>query len=197
MNMVHVASNFKGTLSYTTSTPNAGSTNILQDDINSNTFTAAHNSNGLGFAEMDGAGGLFTNLNCTDMTKGWCLYNGTLGGYAGGTALFSAVASTGVESASAHLIVGTTFSSNSGCSESSLIGGASAGKFTVGTSSACTIVITMGNSASAAHGWSCWANDETHVPTVAIRETDSNTTSVSLLMTVTASDVIDFGCVGY
>src|SRR5208283_4595673 len=112
-------------------------------------------------------------------------------------ASFSAVASTGVESASAHLIVGSTFSSNSGCSESSLIGGASAGKFTVGTSSACAIVLTMGNGASAAHGWSCWANDETHVPTVAIRETGSSTTSVSLLMTVTGRDVIDFGCVGY
>jgi hypothetical protein len=92
---------------------------------------------------------------------------------------------------------GTTFTSNAGCSESTLVGGATAGKFTSGTGSACTIVITMGNTATAPNGWSCWANDQTGVPTVAIRQTASTTTTASLLMTVTSSDVINFGCMGY
>jgi hypothetical protein len=32
---------------------------------------------------------------------------------------------------------------------------------------------------------------------VAIRQTASTTTTASLLMTVTSSDVINFGCMGY
>jgi hypothetical protein len=60
---------------------NTGSLNIFKDDINGNTFTRAHNLNGLSFAFMDGAQSLFTNLNSADMTKGVDLYNGTLGFY--------------------------------------------------------------------------------------------------------------------
>lgn len=96
-----------------------------------------------------------------------------------------------------NISVGTTFTSNAGCTESALAGGATAGKFTVGQGTACTIVITMGNSATAPNGWNCAASDQTGVPAVAIRQTASNATSCSLLMTVTTSDVISFSAEGY
>lgn len=99
--------------------------------------------------------------------------------------------------AAGYISAGTTFTSNAGCTESALAGGATAGKFTVGQGTACTIVITMGNSATAPNGWNCAASDQTGVPAVAIRQTASNATSCSLLMTVTTSDVISFSAEGY
>jgi hypothetical protein len=94
--------------------------------------------------------------------------------------------------AAGYMSVGTTFTSNGGCTESALTGGATAGSFTVGQNTACTIVITMGNSATAPHGWTCTAYDETGVPAVAIRQTGHAATSCSLLMTVATNDVIVF-----
>jgi hypothetical protein len=93
--------------------------------------------------------------------------------------------------AAGYISAGTTFTA-SGCTNSALVGGATAGQFTVGQNTACTIVITMGNSATSAHGWTCAAYDETAVPAVAIRQTAHSTTSCSLLMTVATNDVIVF-----
>lgn len=97
----------------------------------------------------------------------------------------------------AVISVGTKFTSNAGCTESATAGGATAGKFTVGQGTACTIIITMGNSATSPNGWTCMAYDQTGVPAVAIRQTASTTTTCSLLMTVTTSDVITFSATGY
>jgi hypothetical protein len=95
-NMVHVASNFVGTLDYRNSTGNSGSTNVFKDDVNGNTFTRGHNLNGVGFAEMDGTQALFTNLNSVDMQTGIDIYAGTLAGYAGSnTPTWSLAAPTG------------------------------------------------------------------------------------------------------
>jgi hypothetical protein len=104
---------------------------------------------------------------------------------------------SGTIKTAAYMSVGTKFTSNGGCTEGTLVGGATAGKFTVGQNTACTIVITMGNSASAPNGWTCHYSDETAVPAVAIRQTGSNATTASLLMTVATSDVVSFGCTGY
>ena len=104
---------------------------------------------------------------------------------------------TGKVQAAGYISKGTTFTA-SGCTNSTLTGGATAGTFTVGQNTACTIVITMGNSATAPHGWNCsGANDETNVPTVAIRQTGHSTTSCSLLMTVATNDVITFSAEGF
>jgi hypothetical protein len=88
----------------------------------------------------------------------------------------------------------------SGCSTSTLVGGSTAGKFTSGTTGACTVTITMGNSQTAANGWSCWANNLTtaysaigDVP----RQTGGSTTTAVISMTTASGDVIDFGCVSY
>jgi hypothetical protein len=99
--------------------------------------------------------------------------------------------------AAAYMSVGTKFTSNAGCTESATAGGATAGKFTVGQGTACTIIITMGNTATAPNGWTCTAYDQTAVPAVAIRQTASSATSCSLLMTVATNDVITFSAVGY
>ena len=81
-----------------------------------------------------------------------------LGGTAEGT--------TGVLKLAAIMSVGTTFTSNGGCSEGTLVGGATAGKFTTSGSTGCTVIITMGNSATAPNGWSCTAIDLTTVGAV-------------------------------
>lgn len=84
LNLLHVASNFAGTLHLHDSTCNNGTTNAVVDDINANTMTCANNSVALGEYRMDATGHVFTNFNSTDMTKGVNLYNGTLGFYTGG-----------------------------------------------------------------------------------------------------------------
>lgn len=104
---------------------------------------------------------------------------------------------TGKLKAAGYISVGTKFTSNAGCTEGTLVGGATAGKFTVGQGTACTIIITMGNTATAPNGWTCMAYDQTAVPAVAIRQTASTTTTCSLLMTVATSDVITFAAIGY
>lgn len=104
---------------------------------------------------------------------------------------------TAVVKAAGYMSVGTKFTTNSGCSETTLVGGATAGKFTSGSAIACTVIVTMGNTATAPNGWSCWFNDQTAIPAIAIRQTASNATTASFLMTVGSGDVIDFGCEGY
>jgi hypothetical protein len=104
---------------------------------------------------------------------------------------------TGKVKASSYMSVGTKFTSNNGCTEGTLVGGATAGKFTVGQNTACTIVITMGDTSTSPNGWACSAYDQTAVPAVAIRQTASNATTASLLMTVATNDVVTFHCIGY
>lgn len=104
---------------------------------------------------------------------------------------------TGRLKAAGYISAGTKFTSNAGCTESTLVGGATAGKFTVGQGTACTIILTMGDTATAPNGWTCTAYDQTAVPAVAIRQTASTTTTCSLLMTVATSDVITFSAIGF
>lgn len=93
---------------------------------------------------------------------------------------------------------GTTFTGNAGCSETTLVGGATAGKFTA-VSTSCTIIITMGNSMTAPTGWDCNIQDLTtaadaHNP----RESASTTTTVTFITgTIVSSDVLSFSCIGY
>lgn len=96
-----------------------------------------------------------------------------------------------------YISAGTKFTTNAGCTEGTLVGGATAGKFTVGQGTACTVIITMGDTATAPNGWACAASDQTAVPAVAIRQTASTTTTASLLMTVATNDVVSFHCIGY
>jgi len=98
--------------------------------------------------------------------------------------------------AAGYISKGTAFSA-SGCTNSNLTGGATAGSFKVGQNTNCTIVITMGSSATAPNGWICSASDETAVPAQAIRQTSHSATSCSLNMTVATNDIIVFSAEGW
>lgn len=100
--------------------------------------------------------------------------------------------------AAALISVGTKFSTNAGCSEASLVGGATVGQFVLGANS-CSVVVTMGNSATAPNGWACSLQDFTTAANVGIRETATNATTATLTFTGVpqVSDVIVFACTGY
>lgn len=97
-----------------------------------------------------------------------------------------------------YMVIGTTFTGNAGCSETTLTGGATAGKFTA-VSTSCTIVITMGNSASAPNGWSCTAIDLTTLADVVNPHQTATTVTTATIVTgtIVSGDVIQFSCVGY
>lgn len=102
---------------------------------------------------------------------------------------------TGKVKAAGYLSAGTTFTSNAGCSETSLAGGATAGKFNAGAVS-CTLIVTMGNSATAPNGWACRANDLTTSADTMV-QTATAATTATFSGTVVSGDVINFSCIGY
>jgi hypothetical protein len=103
-----------------------------------------------------------------------------------------------INSSALYTSVGTLFTSNNGCSETTLKGGPTYGSFVIGTSSACTISLNFSSLPfSPANGFVCWYSDLTNVPTVAIRQSATTTTGVNLKMTATSGDTIVFGCDGF
>lgn len=88
---------------------------------------------------------------------------------------------------------GTTFTA-SGCSTSSLVGGATAGRFASGTTGTCTVTVTMGNSATATNSWSCFASNRTTANQ--FRQTAATATTATFEGTTVSGDVISFGCIG-
>jgi hypothetical protein len=110
---------------------------------------------------------------------------------------FGAQDSTGKLQAAAYISAGTTFTA-SGCANSTLVGGASAGTYTSVTAGSCTVTITMGNSSTSAHGWVCDAHDITTVADANNVTMGSSTTTTANLVegTVAANDVIAFKCTG-
>ncbi len=88
---------------------------------------------------------------------------------------------------------GTTFTA-SGCSNSALVGGATAGSFTSGTTGTCTVVITPG--ILAPHGWACRAADITTSADL-LTQTATTTSTFTLSGATVSADVVNFSCVGY
>jgi hypothetical protein len=106
----------------------------------------------------------------------------------------------GTLKAAALQIAGTTFTV-SGCSAGTAVGGASAGRFSLGAVS-CSVVITMNGATglTATNGWSCKANDETTAAgnTLLYFSANSQTTAtLSVPATAGTSDVIDFACTAF
>ena len=101
--------------------------------------------------------------------------------------------------AAGFMSVGTKFTSSGGCTEGTLVGGATAGKFTTSGSTSCSTVITMGDSATAPNGWDCHALDLTTAADVTNPHQTSSTTTTATLATgtIVANDVIQFSCIGY
>lgn len=102
---------------------------------------------------------------------------------------------TGKLQAAGYISKGTTFTSNAGCSETSLTGGATAGSFLSGATS-CTTTITMGNSATAANGWACSVWDVTTTADT-MKQTASTATTVTFSGTTVSGDKIIFSCLGF
>lgn len=95
-------------------------------------------------------------------------------------------------------VTGTTFTI-SGCSTTTLVGGASRGSFHSGTTGTCTPVITMGGAtgiSGVTNGWACFAVDVT-TPADIIQQTASNGTTATLSGTTASGDVIIFNCEPY
>ncbi len=111
----------------------------------------------------------------------------------------TAADTSGKVKAAGYMSVGTTFTTNAGCGEGALVGGATAGKITTAGSTSCTDIITMGNSATAPNGWQCSFTDLTTAGDAANpHETASTATTVTWVSgTIVAADVVSFGCVGY
>ena len=91
--------------------------------------------------------------------------------------------------------VGTKFTA-SGCSNSTLVGGATAGSYHSGTTGTCTVTVTFGDSATAPNGWSCSVSDTT-TPADLQTMTASAATTATFSGTTVSGDVIKFACVGY
>lgn len=104
--------------------------------------------------------------------------------------------STGSFKVSGYQSGGTTFTTNAGCSETSLTGGASVGSVASGTTGTCTFIVTMGDTDTAAHGWKCTADDET-TPADLIHQSGHSTKTATLTGTTVSGDVISFACFGY
>jgi hypothetical protein len=104
----------------------------------------------------------------------------------------------GKVNAAGYISVGTTFTSNGGLDEGTLLGGATAGKFTTSTLTTGSTVITMGNSATAPHGWRCSASDITHPLDIVIGTSLSVTQcTLTVAVAITLNDVIEFSAIGY
>jgi hypothetical protein len=105
-----------------------------------------------------------------------------------------------------HLVAGdlppvippTAFYTATGCSNSTLVGGASsgsfmaAGTFKAGVSGACAITLTF---PTASHGWSCYASDITS-PVVFV-QTGKTTNSCSISSFTVNGDIVTFMAVAY
>ena len=118
----------------------------------------------------------------------------------GGT-VTNTVTEGGLESNTGVQSIGTKFTATGCTSITSTVGGATAGKFTIGANT-CTVVITMNGATgqTASNGWSCYANDETTAAgNTGLYFSANNSTTATLTVPATAasSDVIDFACMAF
>ena len=88
---------------------------------------------------------------------------------------------------------GTTFTA-SGCSNSTLVGGATAGSYHSGTTGTCAVTVTFGLTAT--NGWACAANDLT-TNTDAQTQTATTTTTATISGTTVTGDIVNFHCIAY
>lgn len=110
----------------------------------------------------------------------------------------NAVNSNGGLSASYIQHGGTKYTlSSNACSATTTLGGATGGSFLSGTTGACAVTVTMGNTDTATTGWHCSAADHT-TPANLYSETGvASTTTASFTGTTVSGDLITFGCEAY
>ena len=90
--------------------------------------------------------------------------------------------------------VSTGSTSVSGCSLTASSGGATAGKFSSGTSGSCVVTVTPGFTAP--NGFSCFANDIT-TPADKLQQLSVSQTTPTIGGTTLSGDVITWGCIAY
>jgi hypothetical protein len=158
----------------------------------SDSFEACNNS-GLCFPGANWIAWTNGTLGGTRDTSLVRLTGGLLAVGSGGNIVAGSMAASSFQSR------GTTFTSSGGCTEGTLVGGATAGKFTTSGSTSCTTIITMGNSATAPTGWDCHAIDLTTIGDVTNPHQTASTTTTATIATgtIVANDVIQFSCIGY
>lgn len=115
-----------------------------------------------------------------------------------GVGIGAAGSVAGTLQAAGYMANGGTKFTASGCSNSTTVGGATAGTFTSGTTGACTVTITMNGATglTAPTGWACSASDFT-TPANLISQSASTATTATLTGTTVSGDVISFSCIGY
>jgi len=106
--------------------------------------------------------------------------------------------SIGVVMAGMYVVGGYTFTAT-GCSNSTLVGGATAGSFHSGTTGTCTVTITMANSDTAPNGFSCNRPNDltTNSDSASWSQTATTSTTATLSGTTVSGDVINFACTPY
>jgi len=118
-------------------------------------------------------------------------------GHGSGWLLHPRFAHTGHTEHLGLIFNGTPAVISSGCGTPPIItGGALAGQFTIGVTSACNAVITPG--VTAPNGWACSMRDVT-TPAATFAQTGSTTTTATFTQTGTsvATDKVIFNCVEY
>jgi hypothetical protein len=108
---------------------------------------------------------------------------------------------TGSLKFSGLISVGTKFTTNGGCGETSgtTQGGATKGRFTTSGSTSCTSIVTMGDGDTAPNHWACTAHDLTTAADYNNPQVLTTTTTTATIVTgtIVANDVIEFSCDGY
>jgi hypothetical protein len=105
----------------------------------------------------------------------------------------------GLVGAPSYAVTGTTFAATGCGTVTSRLGGATAGSFHSATSGTCTVVVTMGNSVTAANGFACGRPNDltTNSDSSSWSQTATSTTTATLSGTSVAGDVISFACTPY
>jgi hypothetical protein len=136
-------------------------------------------------------------INSSSGCTGIDAYNGSAGTLA--ATFCETSGATGVFAKVPVISSGTTFAFSSGtgacATTSTLVGGQQAGHLTcTGSTGASTVTLTL---AATTNSYTCWGRDIT-TPTTVTQTGAVSTTAVTLTLTsVTASDVVEFGCLGY
>lgn len=110
--------------------------------------------------------------------------------------VYASISSVGNFSAPSYTSNGTKFTIT-GCSAGTTVGGATAGRFSSGTTGACTVVITMAGATgiTAPNGWACAVNDDTTANLY--RQTATSTTTATVSGTTVSGDIVSFACTAY
>ncbi len=111
----------------------------------------------------------------------------------------TSIDANGLVGAPSYAVTGTTFTATGCGTVTNRLGGATAGSFQSATSGTCTVVVTMGNSVTAANGFACGRPNDltTNSNSSSWSQTATTTTTVTLSGTSAAGDVISFACTPY